>query len=139
MKSILLTTVLAVAVALPAAAQQNRRSELSLPIVAYTPIIAKNVEALELNEAQRADLKAWLEAMPAKRKAMESEAVALRAQLREAINAGAPQEERQALAEKVGAAETKLVMMRSACTDHWRDVLSEAQFARVLQLAAAGN
>jgi len=139
MKSMLLSTALVLATALPGAAQQNQRSELSLPIVAYTPIIAKNVEALELTEEQRADLKAWLETMPAKRKALEGEAIALRAQLREAINAGAQQDERQALAEQVGAAETKLVMMRSACTDHWRGVLSEEQFTRVLQLAMAGK
>ena len=32
--------------------------------------------------------------------------------------------------------ETKLVMMRSNCTDHWRATLTEAQFAKMLELAA---
>ena len=63
-------------------------------------------------------------------------AVAARAELRAAIIAGAPADERQALAAKVGEMETKLVMMRSNCTDHWRATLTEAQFAKMLELAA---
>ena len=137
MKHFALTTALAVALALPATAQQARRSELSLPIVAYTPVIAKNADALQLNEEQLSALKAWLDTMPAQRKALEGEAIALRARLRDAINAGSPQEERQALAEQIGDAETRLVMMRSACTDHWRGILTPEQFAMMQEIAMA--
>ncbi|MBS0125927.1 Spy/CpxP family protein refolding chaperone [Thetidibacter halocola] len=110
--------------------------ELSDPIVAFTPVIAKNADTLELTETQRADLKAWLETMPAQREALQNEAVAARAALRDAIVAGAPAAERQSLADAVGKLETQLVMMRSDCTDHWRAVLTEAQFAKMLELAA---
>lgn len=137
MKRLALITATAVALALPATAQQAKRSELSLPIVAYTPVIAKNADALQLNEEQLSALKAWLDTMPAQRKALEGEAIALRAKLRDAINADSPQEDRQALAEQIGDAETRLVMMRSACTDHWRGILTPEQFAMMQEIAMA--
>lgn len=133
MKAMFLAAALAAATALPAAAQEAR--ELSAPIVAFTPVIKANADALELTEAQRADLANWLATMPAKRKALEADALSARAALREAIVAGAPQEERQPLAARVGELETKLVMARSGCTDHWRETLTEAQFAKMLELA----
>ena len=138
MKRFLLSTALLLAAAPAIHAQQGNMKgrELSAPIVAYTPVVKKNADALGLTEAQRADLQAWISTMPAKRKAVEAEALEARAALRAAINAGAPVEERQKLAETVGAYETKLVMMRSACADHWREVLTEAQFAQMLAIAA---
>ncbi|WP_137701102.1 Spy/CpxP family protein refolding chaperone [Marimonas lutisalis] len=135
MKPFVLSAAIAACVATGALA--DAKSELSKPIVAFTPVIVKNADALELTEAQRADLKEWVDTMPAKRKAIEAEALAARAALRAAIIAGAPADERKALAAKVGEMETKLVLMRSNCTDHWRGVLSEAQFAKMLDLAAA--
>jgi len=135
MKKILVSAALAMAVASPAIAEKKR--ELSAPIVAFTPVIKKNADALELNESQRADLAAWLAEMPAKRKALEAEALGARAELRMAIIEGAPNDERAALAERVGDIEAKLVTMRSNCTDHWREVLSEEQFDQMLKLAAA--
>ncbi|MGC9368654.1 MAG: Spy/CpxP family protein refolding chaperone [Paracoccaceae bacterium] len=137
MKKILLSAALLLAAAGTATAQQNRRNELSLPIVAFTPVVAKNADALGLDDAQRADLETWLATMPAKRKAVEAEAVAARAKLRDAIISGAPVEERQKLAEEVGAMETRLVMMRSNCTDHWRSVLTPEQFEMMLNIAKA--
>ncbi|SEQ03503.1 hypothetical protein [Thalassovita taeanensis] len=134
MKPFILFAALVCAMATGATAAP--RSELSAPIVAYTPVIVKNAEALELTAEQRADLKAWMATMPAKRMAKEAEAIALRAQLRAAINTGALVAERQALAEQIGTAETELLMMRSGCVDHWREVLSPAQFAKVLEIAA---
>ena len=138
MKHLLLSTVIFLAAAPAVVAQQSgqKARELSAPIVAYTPIIKKNADALGLTEAQRADLQAWLSTAPAKRKALEAEAIDARAALRTAINQNAPVEERAKLAETVGAYETKLVMMRSACTDHWREILTPEQFAQMLALAA---
>lgn len=107
---------------------------LSAPVIMLTPFVRDNADALNLNEAQRADLKAWLE-KPNARAVVEEETVALRAELKVAIIAGAPREARLALAEKIGANEAKLVMARSDCADHWREVLTPAQFAQLLVLA----
>ncbi len=134
MKSLLLSAAIGLACALPAMAQ-DASSELSAPIVAFTPVIAKNADALGLDDAQRAALKDWLSTMPAKRKELEGQAVEARAALRQAIIAGASDTERQELAEKVGALETELVLMRSACTDHWRAILTAEQFAKMVELA----
>ncbi len=115
------------------------QAELSKPIVAYTPVVMKNADALNLTDAQRADVAEWKATMPAKRKAIEAETIALRAELRRAINQGQPTEARQALAEQIGAKETQLLMMRSGCVDHWRALLSEEQFAKMLELAGASE
>ncbi|WGW05027.1 Spy/CpxP family protein refolding chaperone [Tropicibacter oceani] len=133
MKTYVLAAVLGLATATAAFAAPP--AELSDPIVAYTPVIAKNADLLGLTEEQRADLKAWLASMPAQREALQNAAVEARAVLRAAIKDGAPVETRQKMAEEVGKLETQLVMMRSNCVDHWRGVLSEAQFAQMLELA----
>jgi hypothetical protein len=108
---------------------------LSAPVVALTAFIAQNADALNLDDAQRAAVKDWVSTKPAIRGAFEDETAALRADLRAAILANAPIDERQALADQIGANEAKLVMMRSNCVDHWRSVLSEAQFDQALGLA----
>lgn len=135
MKQTLLTAALILASATAPFAQQGAKRELSAPIVVLTSVVAKNADALELTDAQRADLKAWIATMPAKRKAVEAEAIATRAALRAAIIAGAPQAERDTLAAQIGGYETQLVMMRSNCTDHWRETLTADQFAQLLALA----
>ncbi|MCM2563395.1 Spy/CpxP family protein refolding chaperone [Lutimaribacter sp. EGI FJ00015] len=135
MRKFALTAIAATLAAAPALAEGPR--ELSAPIVAFTPVIVKNADVLNLTEVQRADLKQWTSTMPAKRKATETEARDARAALRQAIIEGAPQAEREALAQKVGEVETRLVLMRSACTDHWRGVLTEDQFAQMVALYRA--
>jgi hypothetical protein len=120
--------------AAPAAAGNG----LSAPVILLTPFVRDNADALNLTEAQRADLKAWLE-KPNARAVVEQETVALRAELRAAIISGAPVANRQALADKIGANETRLVMFRSACADHWRELLSAEQFAQLLVLAGVVN
>ncbi|WP_095590270.1 Spy/CpxP family protein refolding chaperone [Actibacterium ureilyticum] len=136
MKHLILCTAAAIGLGTMALAEQPARPrELSAPIVAFTPLLVKNADALSLTEDQRAALKDWLATMPAKRKAIEAEALTARAALRAAIITGAPQEQRQSLADEVGRLETQLVLMRSACTDHWRAVLSPEQFAQLLTLA----
>lgn len=113
------------------------KTGLSRPVIQLTGLLAKNMDTLNLDEAQREDVKNWVATMPAHRKELEAETVALRAEMRQAIVDGAPIETRQALAAKIGANETKMVMMRSNCTDHWREVLSAEQFAALIALAAA--
>lgn len=136
MKKTLLTAALILASATaPFAQQAAKRTELSAPIVVLTPVVAKNADALNLTEAQRADLQNWIATMPAKRKAVEADAITARAALRDAIVSGAPQTEREELAATVGAFETQLVLMRSACTDYWRATLTKDQFAQLLAIA----
>ena len=88
-----------------------------------------------MTTAQRADLKAWIESKPAQRKAVEADARGKRAQLPAAILDNAPRADRQVLAQELGVLETRLVMMRSDCVDHWRATLTEDQFAQALELA----
>lgn len=137
MKCFLFSAALAAALPAAAVAQDFNAQEagLSQPVIAITAPLAKNADALKLNEEQRAALKAWLDEMPARRVAVEKETVALRLDLRQKIAAGAPVAEREALAEQIGAKETELLMMRSNCVDHWRDVLTPDQFAELLKIA----
>lgn len=137
MKRLLFPALLALAAATSAQANshgKNRQQprELSAPIVRLTPVIRMNADALALTAEQRADLQAWLSTMPAKRTALEAEALQARAALRSAILTGAPEAERAALAQRVGEYEVKLVTMRGKCVDHWRSVLTADQFARAV-------
>ncbi|SEH80335.1 hypothetical protein [Paracoccus alkenifer] len=138
MKHVLVAAALALALPMASAAQapfNAQEAGLSQPVVVLTPTVAQNADALQLNDEQRAAVKAWMETGPVNRVAREQAAVALREQLRQQIIAGAPVEERQELARQIGDAEADLVMMRSACVDHWREVLTEEQFAEALRLA----
>lgn len=142
MKHFLLSAAAAAAfaIALPAAsiAQQPfdaQKAGLSQPVIALTPTLAKNADALKLTEEQRAAVAAWMAEAPGKRMAVEREAFALRTELRAKIASGAPAEEREALARQIGDKETELLMMRSNCVDHWRSQLSPEQFAQLLQMA----
>jgi hypothetical protein len=132
-----LALILAIATGLGAhQAQASDRGDLSAPIIRLTKVIAENTDALDLSTEQRADLKAWLESKPTQRKALEADARGKRAQLRAAIIDGAERAERQALAQEIGILETRLVMMRSDCVDHWRATLTQDQFAQALDLAS---
>ncbi|WP_432450304.1 hypothetical protein [Aliiroseovarius marinus] len=139
MRSLLIATTLTLGLSGAAMAQMQpsnpAETGLSRPIIQLTGILAKNMDVLGLNEDQRADVKNWISTMPTNRKALETETVALRAALRQAIIEGRATEDRQALADKIGANEVRLVMMRSNCTDHWRSVLSEDQFAQLIEIA----
>ncbi|MCK0144015.1 Spy/CpxP family protein refolding chaperone [Aliiroseovarius sp. F20344] len=139
MKPLLIATALTLGLSGAALAQMQpsnpAKTGLSRPVIQLTGFLAKNMDVLELNDEQRADVKNWVASMPANRKALETETIELRATLRQAIVDGKPTEERQAIADKIGANEVKLVMMRSNCTDHWREVLTEAQFAKLLEIA----
>ncbi|MDF1620884.1 Spy/CpxP family protein refolding chaperone [Pseudothioclava nitratireducens] len=140
MKHLIFAAALLASTSLPALAQNAaaptpQELGLSAPVVMLTGVIAKNADALELDETQRAAVKEWVATMPGKRQAYEAETADLRAQLRAAIIANAPAEERQALADQIGAHETQLVMMRSNCVDNWRKVLSPEQFDKALELA----
>ena len=131
-----LTLILAIATGLGAhQAHASGTGELSKPVIRLTKVIAQNADALELTADQRTDLKAWLESKPAQRQALEADARGKRAQLRAAIIDNAPRADRQALAQDIGVLETRLVMMRSDCVDHWRATLSQEQFAQAMDFA----
>lgn len=138
MKLFIYAAAVATVLAAPAFAQSNpAKTGLSAPVIRLTGILKKNQDVIGLDAAQKEDLKNWVATMPAHRKALEDETVALRAEMKAAIVSGAPVEARQALAEKIGGNEVKLVMMRSNCTDHWREVLNPDQFSKLIELASA--
>ena len=120
-----------------AMAPSPQEKGLSAPVIALTGVLAKNADALGLDDAQKAALADWLATAPAKRGALEDETVALRKELHDAIVAGAATEDRQAIADRIGANETALVMMRSNCVDNWREVLNAEQFGKLLEMASA--
>lgn len=137
MKSLFLSAALALAVPSFASAQQMTPQEmgLSAPVIALVSVMAKNADALKFDDKQKAELKSWMETMGPKRMALEKETADLRAQMRQAIVDNAPVADREAMAAKIGANETALVMMRSNCVDHWRTVLTPEQFAQVVAMA----
>lgn len=138
MKSLLLSAALTLALPAALMAQQATPQDLGLsaPVIALVPAMAKNADALGFDDAQKADLKVWMETMGPKRMALEKETADLRAQMRQEIIDNAPVADREALAAKIGANETALVMARSGCVDHFRALLSPAQFTEVVKMAS---
>lgn len=139
MKTLLLSAVLALALpglAMAQAMKTPQEKGLSAPVVAMMMVVMKNVDALALDDAQKAALDEWMQIAPAKRGALEDETAVLRAQMAELILTNAPTEQREALAQKIGENETLLILMRSACVDNLRALLTPEQFARVVELAA---
>ena len=104
MKPLLIATALTLGLSGAALAQMQpsnpAKTGLSRPVIQLTGILAKNMDALKLNDEQRADVKNWVATMPANRKALEAETVELRAALRQAIVDGKPTAERQAIADQ---------------------------------------
>lgn len=140
MKQLVLSVAIALALPGLAFAQQMKMPQekgLSAPVVALMPVMVKSVEALGLDDAQKAALDAWMQTAPAARGALEDETAALRAQMADLILTNAPVADREALARKIGDNETALIMMRSGCVDNLRSFLSPEQFAKLLELAAA--
>ncbi len=133
MKKLLLTAALGLAMATGAMAES--KSELSAPIVMCLQFIGPNADKLGLDDAQKAELKRFMTEEVPGVAAYDKEVTAMRADLRGMIHMGGDKDARMALAEKIGAAETKRLMMRSNCADHWRGVLSKEQFAEVLAMA----
>ncbi len=140
MKNLILSTAMALLLPGLAVAQQMvtpQEKGLSSPVVALMPVVVKNVDALNLDDAQKAAIDEWMKVAPAARGALEDETAGLREKMAELILTNAPQADREALAAEIGAKETALILMRSACADNLRTVLTPEQFAKVLELAAA--
>ncbi len=119
--------------------QTPEQKGLSAPVIALTPVLMRSVDALKLDDKQKEELKVWVSTKPQIRAALEDEVAADRAKLRAMIAGNAPRAEREALAKTIGANETRLIMMRSDCVDHWRAALSQDQFAQLLKLAGVTN
>ena len=136
MRPVTLLSALALAFASHATVAAERDvSELSSPIVLLTPAVARNADQLDLDETQREAVQEWMATSPAVREALEDQVVAARAELRQMIVQGDAREQREEQAAAIGAMEAELLLMRSDCADHWRDVLDDEQFAQALELA----
>jgi hypothetical protein len=107
-------------------------SGLAAPIVELMPHVKQLMTELNLNAEQVATLDSWLADAPAKRKALEAEAAAVREQLREAILNGESRLKREQLKNALAAKETRLIEMRSLCTRMLRNTLTPEQFDRVV-------
>ena len=134
---IAMLSVIAIAVAFPSFVSAEE-IDLGTPIVALMPHLKKLRTELDLNKQQNTTIDNWIAAAPAKRKAMESEVVALRKQLRDAILDGSERIHREELKKQLAAKNTRLIEMRSLCTRMLRNTLSEEQFDKVVASYRAG-
>ncbi|MGD9708966.1 MAG: Spy/CpxP family protein refolding chaperone [Halothiobacillaceae bacterium] len=137
-RNLLAACLLAISVSALAAPAAPTR-ELSAPIVELAPVVKAHAAELKLDAAQQAWLKEWMATMPAKRQAVEQEALALRARLRELIIAGGDLDEREALIRQIGDKEVELLTMRAKCVDAFREKLTPEQFTRAVALYRKGS
>ena len=112
---------------------------LGTPIVKLMPHLKKLQPELNLNEKQITTIDNWVAKAPAKRKALESEVIVIRMQLRDAILDDAERITREKLKVQLAEKNTRLIEMRSLCTRMLRNTLNKAQFDKVVASYRADN
>jgi hypothetical protein len=131
------SSIIAIAIAFPAFVSAEE-IDLGTPIVSLMPHLKKLRTELHLDKAQNTTINNWIAEAPAKRKALESEVVTLRKQLRDAILDGSERIHREELKKQLAAKNTRLIEMRSLCTRMLRNTLNEEQFDKVVSSYRAG-
>lgn len=106
--------------------------QLAEPVVQLMPQVKKLRAELNLNEAQARAIDNWIASAPPKRKALEAQARALRAEMREAILNNAERLQREDIKARIVEAEKRLIEMRALCTRMLRNTLNAEQFAKVV-------
>ncbi len=134
---LIVAALLALGLGIPMLASADS-PELGAPVVELMPHVGKLGEALNLTAEQQTRLAAWKAEAPARRKVLEAETLATRAQLREAILSGADRMQREALKKQLAEQQTRLIEMRSLCTRMLRQTLDADQFAKVVASYRAG-
>lgn len=119
-------------IAAQSAAWAEPAVQLASPIIELVPVVKAQADTLGLNADQKAKLEAWMAEAPIKRKAMEQEQIELRTKLRAAVLTLNADDERKILIEQITANEAKLLTMRAKCVDFLRDLLTAAQFDKVV-------
>ena len=134
---IAMSSIIAIAIALPSFASAEE-IDLGTPIVSLMPHLKKLRTELNLDEKQNVTIDNWIAEAPAKRKEMESEVIALREQLRDAILDGSERIHREELKKLLADKNTRLIEIRSLCTRMLRNTLNAEQFAKVVASYRAG-
>jgi hypothetical protein len=134
---IAMSSIVAIAIAMPSFVSAQE-IDLGTPIVTLMPHLKKLRTELDLNDQQNATIDNWLAGAPAKRKEIESEVIAIRMQLRDAILDGSERIHREELKKQLAEKNTRLIEMRSLCTRMLRNTLNEEQFAKVVDSYRAG-
>ena len=131
---IVLASALGLAFAFPLStnAAQAAGPQLAEPVVQLMPQVKKLRAELNLNEAQARAIDNWIASAPPKRKALEAQARALRAEMREAILNNAERLQREDIKARIVEAEKRLIEMRALCTRMLRNTLNAEQFAKVV-------
>jgi len=134
---IAISSIIAIAIAFPAFVSAEE-IDLGTPIVSLMPHLKKLRTELHLDKTQNTTIDNWIAAAPAKRKALESEVITLRKQLRDAILDGSERIHREELKKQLAEKNTRLIEMRSLCTRMLRNTLNQEQFDKVVSSYRAG-
>ncbi|WP_456407223.1 hypothetical protein [Thiolapillus sp.] len=131
-KHIIISLLLSAALCMPAVAQKVDTSELASPLIALMPALMKIRADLNLSEEQNKVIDAWLAEAPAKKKALQKNALAIRAELREAILNRDNRYKREELKYKLSEANRRIIEMQSLCARMLHNTLTDEQYAKVV-------
>lgn len=131
-----LALVLASSTVAHAGERQALESYVS-PAPSLMPIIVKQGEALSLTAEQQAKLADWRKVAQPKREQMQTEIVADRLAINQAMLDGKGNTEVQAMMNAVQRKERKLVVSKLACRDYVAKTLSKEQMAKLIELYQA--
>lgn len=131
----IITSLLALVLAAPAMAEKAAANATVLadPIVSLMPSFKALRDELKLNEEQAKTIDTWTTNAPQKYKELEQEAVAIRAELQEALLTRASRFDREQLKFKYSEANRRLIEMKSLCVRMLNNTLTEEQFNKVVE------
>lgn len=131
----LITSLLALVLTAPAMAEKAAANTAVLadPIVSLMPSFKALRDELKLDAKQSETIDTWVASAPNKYKELEQEAVAVRAELSEALLTRASRFDREQLKFKLSEANRRLIEMKSLCVRMLNNTLTEEQYNKVVE------
>lgn len=132
-----LSLALAFASATAFAGERQALETYQTPAPSLMPILAKQADALGLNEEQKARLADWRRVAQANREKLEKEIAADRLAINQAMLDGKSNAEIQKMMRNVQRKELKLVVGKLACRDNAKKILTPEQWEKLIELYRA--
>ena len=131
-KKVLISSLLAVALTVPAMADKASTAELASPLIELIPAFKTVRAELKLDEEQNKTVDAWMAEAPAKKAELKQIVLAARSDLREALINRDSRVKRDALKTKLEEANRRVIEMESLCARMLHNTLTKEQYTKVV-------
>lgn len=130
--NLVISSLLAIMLSSPVLAKDNSIDELASPIIALMPVFKEIRDELKINDEQAKTIDEWLAEAPTKKKELQQQVLAVRAELREALLARVDRAKREEIKLKLSEANNRLIVMSSLCARVLHKTLTKEQYSKVV-------